>query len=257
MSYICYPNAKINLGLFVTSRRPDGYHNLLSVFYPVESLHDELVIERDEANSGYSFEQKGIVVDAPPADNLVVRAYELMRKEYGIGGVRISLTKCIPFGAGLGGGSADAAFVVKSLNELFSLGLADAQLASLVVRLGADCPFFVYNKPMLAEGIGDVLSPVNLDLSGYRIEVVKPDVSVSTAEAYRGITPMPAPCDPKWVVENEPVERWREYLRNDFEDVVFRLFPQVGELKQDMYARGAVYASMSGSGSAVYGIFRK
>ena len=253
---LVFPNAKINLGLYVTERRADGYHNLLSVFYPVKELHDELLVERVNCD-GYAFEQDGIKIDGPADDNLVVKAYRLMRDEYGVGGVKIRLTKRIPFGAGLGGGSADAAFMLRCLNELFALGLNDDRLCALAVRLGADCPFFIRNAPMLAEGIGDILTPASVDLSGYRIEVVKPDVSVSTAEAYRGITPRPAMLNPLQVVENEPVERWKDLIRNDFENTVFKLYPQIRTLKEEMYARGALYASMSGSGSAVYGIFRR
>lgn len=249
-----YPNAKINLGLFVTERRDDGYHDLLSVFYPVESLHDELTITVDHSTANYTFAQQGIKVDSAPEDNLVIRAYRLMQELYGIRHVRIELVKNIPFGAGLGGGSADAAFTLGALNELFALGLSQQTLAAHAKKLGADCPFFIYNKPMLVSGIGDIFEPVNTDLGRYRIEVVKPDVSVSTAEAYRGIKPRAATCDPKHVVQNIPVSRWKDYLHNDFEDTIIPLHPEIGALKQQFYDRGALYASMSGSGSAVFGI---
>ncbi len=246
-------NAKINIGLNVVSKRPDGYHNLETVFYPVD-MCDYLEITPSTGDAT-TLQVKGIQVDSSMQDNLVYKAYMLLKQDFDIAAVNIVLEKNVPFGAGLGGGSSDAANTLKALNTMFSLGLTDEQLEQYAVRLGADCPFFIKNKPVYATGIGNEFHPIELDLSGYRIEVVKPDVNVSTAVAYRGITPKPSEFNLLNLSKLPPTE-WKNCVKNDFEASVFPLFPEIKVLKEDMYRKGAVYAAMSGSGSAVFGIFK-
>lgn len=248
-----YPNAKINLGLNVVERRPDGYHNIETIFYPI-GIQDILNIETSETCTDYSFSTSGIIVDGNTDDNLIVKAYHLLRSEFDFPAVDISLHKQIPFGAGLGGGSSDAAFTLKALNELFDLKISSKKLETLATKLGADCPFFIQNKPVYATGIGNVFSPVKISLKGYWMLLVKPDIHVSTAEAYAGITPTPSE-KPLTELIQFPILEWKNYIKNDFEKTVFAKQPEIAKLKEKMYDLGALYASMSGSGSAVYGIF--
>jgi 4-diphosphocytidyl-2-C-methyl-D-erythritol kinase len=259
---ITFPNAKINLGLAVTARRPDGYHDLQTVFYPLAEVCDALELVR-RSEPGITLHQSGLAVDAPAADNLVCRAFELLRADYDLPGVDVWLNKQIPFGAGMGGGSADAAFMLRMLNDEFALGLSLEQLEGYAARLGADCPFFCRNTPVYAEGTGNLFSPVALSLSGMWIVVVKPPFGVSTREAFGGIVPRAMLseaaraelCDVREVVETMPVGAWRGRLVNDFETTVFRHHPRLALIKEELYARGALYASMSGSGSTIFGIF--
>lgn len=259
---IAYPNCKINLGLHVVRRRTDGYHELQTVFFPVHDLCD--VLEITPFTSGVQSEpcmvQEGIVLDNAPDDNLCLRAWQLLHDEFAIPPVTIRLHKRIPFGAGLGGGSSDAAFTLRMLDEMFSLGLDDVALVRLAARLGADCPFFIKNRPAYATGIGDVLEELELGLPDFEIKIEMPDDEhVSTREAYAGLdkslfdTPRP---DLREVVRR-PVAEWRNLMVNDFERSVFFDHPAIAALKETMYRRGAVYASMSGSGAAVFGIFAK
>ena len=246
------PNCKINIGLRVVRKREDGYHDLETIFYPVYGLHDELEVDALEgvkdAASGYGvlgieFVQDGIEVDCLPTDNLIYKVYQRMQEHFPqIGNVRIRFKKNIPFGAGLGGGSSDAAHMAIALSELFQLGLTQKQLAEEVRPLGADCPFFIYNTPCYAEGIGDKLTPISLNLSGMRLVMIKPDCGVSTKEAYAGIKPKGSS------------ELFKE-ATNDFEDTVFVAHPEIAEIKQRLLDAGAVYAAMSGSGSTVFGLF--
>ena len=239
-----YPNCKINLGLRVVRKREDGYHDLETIFVPVYGLHDELEV-KPIANSQepIAFLQEGIAVDCKPEDNLIIRCYRQMATKYPqIGPVSIRFKKNIPFGAGLGGGSSDAAHMAIALNELFDLGLSKAQLAQEVRSLGADCPFFIYNVPCYAEGIGDKLTPIDLDLKGVRIVLIKPEEGVSTKEAYSGIKPNPLPFDRK---------------TNDFEATVFPHHPKIAHIKKRLLDAGAYYASMTGSGSTVFGFFKQ
>ena len=250
-----HPNCKINLGLHVTVRRTDGYHELETVFLPIP-LCDTLTIEPSDS---FSFSQSGITVDCPAEQNICVKAYRTMRSEYPqIGNVSIHLDKHIPFGAGLGGGSSDAAQTIMMLNRLFALGLDSRQMCDIAVKLGADCPFFILNRPCFATGIGDQLEPVEFQFPpfGLQLTLLKPPVSVSTAEAYRGIVPKKSSIDLKIAIK-EPPTKWRDIIANDFETTVFDRQPAIAELKQMLYNRGAVYASMSGSGSAVFGLFSK
>lgn len=249
---ICFPNGKINLGLSVTARRPDGYHNLETIFYPVK-LSDILEVVRADH---FSFQQTGLVMEIPVEENLVVKAFRLMEKYGDFPPVKIHLHKVIPAGAGLGGGSSDAAFLLKMVNELFESGIKRAQLEEMAGILGADCPFFIGNAPALATGTGHILQPIPVNLSAYYLVLVKPSISVSTAMAYRSITPRIPDIHVSEVITH-PVETWRGSLVNDFEEPVFSMYPEIREIKDELYMLGAVYASMSGSGSALYGLFRE
>ena len=250
---ITFPNAKINLGLYVLSRRSDNYHNLSTLFYPV-SWSDALEVVPATDGEGCRLHTSGIAIGGDPQNNLVAKAYRLLAADYQLPPVEAYLHKNVPFGAGLGGGSADAAFMLRLLRDLCDLPLDDEALARYAARLGADCPFFVYNRPMLAEGIGDNLSPVDLSLKGLHIVLVKPSLSVSTVEAYASVVPATPPVALPDIVKR-PVAEWKELLMNDFEKSIFPRYPQLAELKQRLYDLGAVYAAMSGSGSTIYGLF--
>lgn len=252
---LTFPNAKINLGLNITEKRPDGYHNLETIFYPIP-VEDALEINiLNEGNTKFRLHQAGLEIAGEAENNLVVKAYRLLDAEFNLPPVDIHLFKRIPLGAGLGGGSADGAFMLKLLNEKFGLGLTDEALEDYAARLGADCAFFIKNRPTYAEGIGNIFSPVTLSLEGYQIWLVKPDVFVSTKDAFAKIKPhRPAPSL-KQVIEL-PIEKWKGHMVNDFEESVFPQFPAIGAIKEEMYRQGAIYASMSGSGSSVYGLFK-
>lgn len=248
-----HPNCKINIGLNIVSKRTDGYHNLESVFYPIP-ISDTLEIVKADT---FSFEQDGIALDCQGNENLCVKAYRMMQKDFPqIGPVAIRLTKNIPSGAGMGGGSSDAAFTIKMLNSLFQLGLQTEQLQGYAARIGADCAFFIENKPVFASQKGDVFQDITLDFSGYRLLLVKPEVGVSTSEAYKNIVPAPAPFDLR-KLGSTPMEEWKQLVTNDFEKSVFEKLPVLREIKERMYQGGAVYAAMSGSGSTIYGFFAK
>ena len=250
-----FPNCKINIGLRVVRKREDGYHDLETIFYPVMGLHDELEVI---PSSKFEFIQEGLAVDCKPEDNLIVKCFLNMKAKYPqIGDVRIRFKKNIPFGAGLGGGSSDAAHMAIALNEIFALGLTREQLADEVRSLGADCPFFVYNTPCYAEGIGDKLSPISLDLSGLRLVMIKPNCGVSTREAYGGIIRHPEAEGKikQALAEGKSLVDMRSLLVNDFEQTVFPLHSEIAEIKQRLLDAGAVYAAMSGSGSTVFGLF--
>ena len=251
---ITFPNIKINLGLSITEKRPDGYHNLETVFYPV-ALEDALEIRTNpEAQQKFTLHQHGMEIAGNPENNLVVKAYLLLDKEFHLPPVEIHLYKHIPSGAGLGGGSSDAAFMLKLLNEHYNLQLSDNQLEDYAATVGADCAFFIKNTPTYAEGIGNIFSPIELSLKGYRIMIVKPDVFVSTREAFANIRPH-RPEYPVREVIRRPVAEWKDTLINDFEASVFPQYPVIGGIKKELYHQGAIYASMSGSGSSVFGLF--
>ncbi|MCR4613182.1 MAG: 4-(cytidine 5'-diphospho)-2-C-methyl-D-erythritol kinase [Bacteroidaceae bacterium] len=259
---IVYPNAKINIGLNVVAKRPDGYHDLETVFYPID-LQDALEVHGVNENEpmtgeGYQLKVGGTVLGGRPADNLVVRAYQLLRQEFPdkVQPVSIYLFKHVPTGAGLGGGSSDAAFMLKLLNERFDLGLTTEQLEERATRIGADCAFFVQNRPVYAEGIGNVFSDISLSLAGKTLVLVKPDVFVSTADAYRFVTPQRREHSLKELLQ-EPIEKWKDLVVNDFEASVFPKYPEIAAIKDRLYDLGAVYAAMSGSGASVYGIFNQ
>lgn len=253
---IVYPNAKINIGLYVTGKRPDGFHNLESVFYPV-ALSDVLEVNRaDRAKGVCLFENTGIPVDCPDERNLVVKAYKLLALAYDLPAIEVHLHKVIPYGAGLGGGSADAAFMLKLLNEYFHLNIPERGLLNYAMRLGSDCAFFLKNQPSFVSGRGELLEKVNLSLEDYTMVIVKPDTKVSTAEAYRGIVPAAATFDLRHIGDLD-VNRWKERIANDFEKTIFPEHPEIRKTKEQLYRLGALYASMTGSGSGVFGIFPK
>lgn len=243
---------KINIGLDVLRRRTDGYHDIATVMYPVRELYDEIEVVPCEC--GLRFVQNGIAVDCADEQNLCVRAYRLMQERMGIGGAEIRLDKRIPFGAGLGGGSSDATTTLVLLNRVFALGLSEPQLIELAASLGSDTPFFVRNTPQLCSGRGEILSPIALPLGGKYLVILKPAEGVSTREAYGGVRPA-IPTVGLAEALQRPVEQWRECVKNDFEQHVFTAHPLIAKLKQLLYDCGAEYASMSGSGSAVFGIF--
>lgn len=252
---ITFPNAKINLGLNIVEKRPDGYHNLETVFYPVP-VEDALEVTLLNGSTGkFRLHQTGLEIAGTAENNLVVKAYRLLDERFNLPPVDIHLLKHIPSGAGLGGGSSDAAYMLKLLNEKFHLGLTDGELEEDAARLGADCAFFIRNRPTYAEGIGNIFSPVSLSLKGYQIVIVKPDVFVSTREAFARIKPRRPKVALKETIMR-PVEEWKELMVNDFEESVFPQFPAIMEIKERLYEEGAVYAAMSGSGSSVFGLFK-
>ena len=257
---ISFPIAKINLGLNVVEKRPDGYHNLQTVFYPVP-LKDALEVQvmGSAFPSDYDCDLKvtNITIEGDEQRNLVVRAYQLLKKDFPtLPRIHTHLWKGIPTQAGMGGGSSDCAYMLLLLNQQFQLGLTDEQLIQYAAQLGADCAFFILSRPCYAEGIGEKLQPIDMSLSGYHIAVVRPDIPVSTKEAFSRIHPHnPAQNCRETVMQ--PVETWRDTLVNDFEESVFALHPEIGNIKQQLYNMGATYAAMTGSGSALFGLFKE
>lgn len=253
---LVYPNAKINIGLYVTGKRPDGFHNIESVFYPV-SLADVLEVNRINKPKGICvFQNTGIPVDCTAEKNLVVKAYKLLAAAYDLPAVEVRLHKVIPYGAGLGGGSSDAAFMLKLLNMYFDLKISERGLINYASRLGSDCMFFIKNTPAFVGGRGEVLEEIGLSIEDYKIVIVKPDCEVSTAEAYRGIVPGEASYD-LHRLPGLAIEKWQTKIGNDFEKTVGAEHPEIRRTKMALYEAGALYASMTGSGSGVYGIFRQ
>lgn len=252
---ITFPNAKINLGLNIVEKRPDGYHNLETIFYPVP-IEDALEVNiLNESYEKFRLHQAGLEIEGEAENNLVVKAYKLLDAEFNLPPVDIHLFKHIPSGAGLGGGSSDAAYMLKLLNEKFNLELTNETLEEYATRLGADCAFFIRNTPTYAEGIGNIFSPISLSLKGYQIVLVKPDIFVSTREAFAQIKPHRQTVPLKEVIKY-PMEEWRELMVNDFEESVFPQFPGIKEIKEKLYKQGAIYAAMTGSGSSVFGLFK-
>ena len=253
---ITYPNAKINLGLNIVEKRPDGYHNLETIFYPI-NLQDALEVTELDGEGEYALTLSGTPIEGDPDQNLVVKTYRLLKKDFpDIPAIDIHMYKHIPTGAGLGGGSADAAFMIKLLNEKFKLGLSIEKMEEYAATLGADCAFFIQNKPVFASGIGNIFEPIQLSLKGYYLVLVKPDIFVSTKDAFSLIQPM-KPSQSLREIVRMPVETWRATMKNDFENSVFQKYPEIAAIKDKLYDMGAIYASMSGSGSSVYGIFRE
>lgn len=259
---IVFPCAKINLGLNIVSKREDGYHNLETVFYPIP-LYDALEIkymdEKFPSDTACDLKVTGNAVDCDEQKNLVVKAYHILAADYQLPRIHTHLYKHIPSQAGLGGGSSDAAFMIRLLDERFRLNIGNPEMERYAARLGADCAFFIEAEPAYAEGIGDVLMPADGpdgNLQGYYLCVVKPDVAVSTKEAYSAITPK-KPAKSCRDIVRQPIETWKEELVNDFEEPIFKMHPELEAIKQKLYDQGAAYASMSGSGSALYGIFKE
>lgn len=255
---IIFPNAKINLGLQITGKRTDGYHTLETLFYPIP-LEDALeILPNTHKEAGDIFSIAGTNPDCGLEENLVTKALSLMRKKTDIPPVKIALYKNIPMGAGMGGGSADAVFTLKLLRDMFAPRMEENVLFEMALQLGADCPFFLYNKPCLGRGIGEKLTPLDdISLAGYHIAVVKPEISISTAEAFRGLKHIGEHSQPLSSLIRKPLPEWHGLISNDFEESLFPEYPRLKELKQLLYNQGAVYASMTGSGSALYGLFRE
>lgn len=248
---IVYPNAKINLGLNVVAKRPDGYHDIETAFYPIP-LQDALEVADAPT---FRFRMAGTPLDCPAGDNLVIKVLQMVEQDFKLPELDIFLYKHIPSGAGLGGGSSDAAFMLMLLNERFGLGLTKEEMKARLATLGADCPFFVENRPVLATGIGDVMTPIDLSLAGWTLVLVKPDIAVSTAEAYAGVKPQ-KPATPIAEILKLPVEQWQGRLCNDFEESVFARHPEIAATRDLLLDLGATYTAMSGSGSAVFGLFK-
>lgn len=253
---IVFPNCKINLGLHILRKRADGYHDLETVFYPVRFTDIlELIPDRSTTDQPVNYSQSGLEIQGNPLDNLCVKAYQLLKKDYpALPPVKMHLHKVIPTGAGLGGGSADAAFTLRLLNDYFKLGLTDEQLLQYALVLGSDCPFFILNKPAYATGRGELLEPVTTDLTGYTLVIVNPGIHVPTAKAFAGIRPAQPEKSLKEIIA-QPVLSWADELVNDFEKPIFYQYPEIAAIKDELYRAGATYASMSGSGSTVYGLF--
>lgn len=249
---ISFPNAKINIGLNITEKRPDGFHNLETVFFPVgwcDALEFAVAGE-------VQFSSSGIRISGELESNLVMKAYRLMQKDFDLPSLKIHLHKEIPFGAGLGGGSSDGAFMLSMLNKHFNLNLSEEELEHYAVQLGSDCPFFIGNKPVFASGRGEIMEPVQLSLNGMFILLVKPPVEVATGKAFQLIVPE-KPANSLQTLLQLPVQEWKDKVANQFEPSVFKLYPEISEVKQSLYDLGAVYASMSGSGSCVFGLFNQ
>jgi len=253
---ITFPNAKINLGLQVVAKRPDGYHNIESVFYPI-GLKDalEVIVLPHLPNGEVKFESTGLEIPGNPDNNLCVKAYRLLDAEFGLPALSIHLHKTIPMGAGLGGGSADGAFCIALINAVCDLKLSEEKMEEFALELGSDCPFFIKNTPMYVTGRGEHLEPIQVNLDGYYLLVVNPKVHVGTAEAYSGIVAQPSKEKMQNILEHVP-EKWQGRLVNDFEKSVFPNHPAIATLKMQMEAQGAAYCSMTGSGSTVYGLFK-
>lgn len=244
-------HCKINLGLDILERRSDGFHEISTIMYPIGGVGDVVEIMPSERNQ---FTQSGLTIDCHPTENLCVRALELMQSLLDIPPTHIYLHKTIPMGAGLGAGSANATAVLKLCNDQYRLGLKTDELEKLAAKLGSDTPFFVKNRPAYATGRGEIMTPIKLDLKPYYIYIVKPPVGVSTKEAYAGVTPH-TPKIPATQIIQQPIEQWKKLLVNNFEKSIFKKLPQLADIKQQLYNAGALYASMSGSGAALYGIF--
>lgn len=248
---IVYPNAKINIGLNIIRKRDDSYHELSSIFYPVLDVYDILeIIPSDK----FAFSSSGI--DIPGEGNTCEKAWKILHDDFGIGNVIIHLHKLIPVGAGLGGGSSDASFTLKALNKLFELNLSNEKLENYALNLGSDCPFFIDNTVKYVQGIGEKMTAIDLDLSTYDIQLKNPEIHVSTKNAYSKVVPEVPELTIDEIIKL-PIKEWKNKLNNDFEKCIFDKYPKLKELKENLYREGAIYASMSGSGSVLYGLFKK
>lgn len=250
---LVFPNAKINLGLQITERLPNGYHSINTCIYPIP-LKDAL--EFVPAKKKTSFSATGSSIPSDGKDNLVLRAYKLLKKDFQLPELEVHLHKNIPTGAGLGGGSADAAFMLTALNDYFQLFLDDSFLEDYASQLGSDCPFFIANQPALATGTGTELEKLDLSLKGLQMILINPGIHISTQEAYAGVSPKSSPINLKELLLSKDFERWKLELENDFELSIFQKHPLLAEIKEELYHKGAVYAAMSGSGSSIFGLFK-
>lgn len=254
---IVFPNAKINIGLNITEKRNDGFHTIESIFYPLPLCDALEIIENEnQTDETILFTSSGIEIPGNSDDNLCVKAYHLIAKDYSLPKIKIHLHKHIPIGAGLGGGSADAAFFIKLLNQKFELGLAWGEMHHYAKQLGSDCSFFITNKPSFVKGKGDDFEGIHLELSKYFIALIYPNIHINTAKAYAGVKPKIAIRNLEHDILNLSIEEWKNNIHNQFEDTLFENYPEIKNIKEQLYKLGAVYASMSGSGSALYGIFK-
>ncbi|MDB9708931.1 4-(cytidine 5'-diphospho)-2-C-methyl-D-erythritol kinase [Salibacteraceae bacterium] len=263
-----FPNIKINLGLYITGKRPDGYHNIESIFYPVQWKETLEITDRQEGLEAFPqlqsltevgkvrFMSYGIPIPGNADSNLCIKVYQSLEEWFNLPSIDMHLLKTLPIGAGLGGGSADAAFTLKALKDYFQLRLSDVEAKDLLAKIGSDCPFFWENKPMFVYGRGEKMRPIDLDLSKYFVLIVNPNIHISTKEAYSGVKPS-APAIDLEMMPSIGVEGWKDVLVNDFEASVFPKYPIIKEIKERLYAKGALYASMTGSGSTLYGIFEE
>lgn len=251
---LSFPNCKINLGLAVTEKRADGFHNIETVFYPINWC-DNLEIINNSENKAFDLTTSGISIDGPLENNLIYKAWKLVSQIKQLPNIKVHLHKNVPMGAGLGGGSSDAAFFINLLDSKFNLNLPIQQRVELASELGSDCAFFIRNKPVFAVGKGNEFSEINISLDQYYILVVHPNVHSNTKEAYEGLTPKKTPVSIRSIVESTPLKEWKDTLVNDFETSIFKKYPAIKELKEQMYNSGALYACISGSGSSVFGIF--
>ena len=253
---VVFPNGKINIGLLVVEKRTDGYHNIQTIFYPIKT-RDIVEIITDNAEKEITYTQSGLQIDGDTDSNLCIKAYHLLKRDFNhLPHIQLHLHKAIPMGAGLGGGSADGAFTLKLLNDKYQLNLSDSQLINYALELGSDCPFFILNTASYATGRGEILNPIQLDLSNYKILIVNPGIHVNTGWAFSQLTPHHPDVNLIEAVSKSVIE-WKNLISNDFEASVFKMHPAIAELKSHLYENGALYASMSGSGSSVYGIFEK
>jgi 4-diphosphocytidyl-2-C-methyl-D-erythritol kinase len=250
---IAFPPAKINLGLHILNKREDGYHAIESLFYPIPFC-DILEVVEDKNSNTYSFTASGLEISGDIQDNLCVKAYTLLKRDFNIGGVKIHLHKIIPMGAGLGGGSADASYTLLSLNEIFKLNLSVENLKMYAAHIGSDCAFFIENKAQYAKGRGEMLENAAINLDGFYLKLVFPGIHISTKEAYASVVPE-ANRKSIQVIVNNPIHQWPEILHNDFEKSIFPKHPILSKIKSDLYKEGALYAAMSGSGSTLFGIY--
>lgn len=253
---VSFPNAKINIGLHVIEKRPDGFHNIETIFFPIE-LKDALEIIISEDTDKNTFTHSGIHIPGDNSDNLCLKAYHLLKFDFPeLPPVKIHLHKNIPIGAGLGGGSADGAFTLQMLNTKFNLGLSNSKLMDYALKLGSDCPFFIENKTSIATSRGEILEPIALELKDYKIVLINPGIHINTGWAFSNVVPQQK-SNSILHIKNIPIEEWKSSIINDFEIPVFTSFPAIKSIKDELYQSGAVYASMSGTGSTVYGIFEK
>lgn len=261
---LLYPNCKINLGLKITGKRADGYHNIETVFFPVPLSDAIEIIDNNNTLEDLEYTQSGIPIGGDRKNNLCIKAWQLLKNDFPtLPSIKLHLHKAIPMGAGLGGGSADGAFTVRLLNQKYQLGLTESQLIHYALKLGSDCPFFIINTPCLASGRGERLQPIPLSLSGYRLVVVNPGIHINTGWAFSKIKAVEGATNENAETKHSlstaiaaPIDKWRNGLENDFEIPVFEEYPSIQSIKEVLYQKGAVFASMSGSGSSVFGIFR-
>lgn len=255
---VCFPNAKINIGLTIKGKRADGYHDLETVFYPI-AVKDVLeVLENKESDDEFLLTTLGIQMAGPPENNLCYKAYHLLKKDFPakLPKIQVLLQKNIPAGAGLGGGSADGAFMIQLLNDTFDLQIPKSERIKYALALGSDCPFFIINTPCIAEGRGEILHPIELDLSNYSIVIINPGIHIHTGTAFKELTHTFPPSNIQKAIYL-PIDMWKDHIINDFEAGIFKKYPVIQEIKNLLYQEGALYASMTGTGSSVFGIFQQ